>query len=261
MEKYIYNDEKGNKVVGDLFLENSKVKFVGENNILYVDKSIKLIDSSIEFRGNNSIVYLCETVDTLPVDIKVYHNSVVYFGKECWINKGIKIVASEQTNVFFGNDCLISYDTCIRTGDPHLIYDVDSKKRVNLSKSFYVGDHVWIGQHVMMLKNAKIGSGSIIGAMSVVSGKRYESNCVYGGNPIKKIKEGIFFLKPDCHRFTDDEIEANEYSDSTDYIYEGNNGVEYFDFIENKLKELTVSEKIEFLQKITNEDNKNRFAI
>lgn len=182
-------------------------------------------------------------------------------GKETWINKGLKVVVSEQTNVFFGNDSLISYDTCIRTGDPHLIYDCTSYKRINKSRSIYVGDHVWIGQHVMLLKGAKIGSGTVIGAMSLVSGKIYNSNCIYAGNPIRKVKENIFFLRDNCHRFLDEDIKQHEYYEKDDFIYEKTSDNLLFDEIEHNLKTLKVEDKINYLKDITNNANKNRFAI
>lgn len=250
-----------NKLYGELYLENSNIKFIGKNNIIYIDEKLKLTNSSLEFRGDNSIIYICQTDDILTLDIKIYNNSTFYMGKETWINKGLKVVLSEQTNVFFGNESLISYDTCIRTGDPHLIYDCTTHKRINQSKSLYVGDHVWIGQHVMLLKGAKIGSGTVIGAMSVVSGKSYKSNCIYAGNPIKKIKENIFFLRDNCHKFQDQDIKKHEYYESDQYIYEKKSNNFLFDEIEQNLKILDVDEKIKYLKAITNNNDKNRFFI
>lgn len=264
MKKYTISNEdleQGNKFNGNLFLENSQIKFIGKNNVLYIDGDVKLVNSSFEFRGDNSIVYICGTQDTITLDVKIYNNSVFYVGKEIWINKGIKIVISEQTNVFFGNDCLISYDTCIRTGDPHLVYDCKNHERINHSKSLYVGDHVWIGQNVMLLKGTKIGSGSIIGAMSLVTGKLYKSNCIYGGNPVKKIKEDVFFIKEDCHRFLESDTINNNAYDSDEFIYINNNKKLLFDEIEEKLKVLNVDEKIKYLNEITSNCDNNRFAI
>ena len=51
-------DEKNNKIIGNINLDNSKVKFTGSNNILYINDEITLVNSSIDFRGDNSLVYL-----------------------------------------------------------------------------------------------------------------------------------------------------------------------------------------------------------
>lgn len=253
--------DNGNKLYGNLFIRNTKIKFKGKNNILFIDGEVNLSDSSIEFRGDNNIVYICESDDILTIDLKVYNNSVFYMGKDCWINRGIKIVVSEETNVFFGNDCLISYDTCIRTGDPHLLYDCNTKKRINLSKSVYVGDHVWIGQHVYFLKGVQIGSGAIVGAMTLLSSKKYRSNCCFGGNPVKCIKENVFFLKDNCHKFMEEEREKYQKYDSDEFIYCEDKNVISFDDIERNLVSKENSEKIKFLNEISNNKNKNRFYI
>ena len=51
MDKII---DDNNKIVGNINLDNSNIKFIGKNNILYVDNGITLVNSSIEFRGDNS---------------------------------------------------------------------------------------------------------------------------------------------------------------------------------------------------------------
>lgn len=252
---------ENNKIIGDINLIDSKVKFIGNNNILYIDGKVNLENTSIEFRGDNSLIYICETDDKLPLDIKIYNNSTVYIGKNMWINKGIKIVVSEETNVFFGEDCLVSYDTCIRTADPHLLYDIKTKQRINEAKSIYVGDHVWIGQHVFFLKGTKIGSGAVIGALSNLTGKTYKSNCSYGGNPARILKKDVFFLKLDSHRFTKKEKEEYKVSSNDKYIYNKDKNTISFDEIENNLNNKNIEERISYLKEITNNTNKNRFYI
>ena len=39
VEKFVLNesDFEGNKLYGDLYLENSKIKFSGKNNIIFID--------------------------------------------------------------------------------------------------------------------------------------------------------------------------------------------------------------------------------
>lgn len=254
-------DEKNNKVVGNLTLDNSKIKFIGSNNILYIDDEITLVNSSIEFRGDNSLVYLSKTTEKITVDIKLYNNSTIYIGKNIWINKGIKIVISEQTNLFFGEECMIAPNCCIRSADPHILYDANTKKRINQSKSIYIGDHVWIGQDTLILKNTNIGSGAVVGAKSLVTNKKYNSNTIYGGSPARKIKENIFFIRDDCHRFTDEEINKYNYNDTDKYIYNKDNTTTDFKEIENTLKKLPIQEKIKYLNKITSNNDKNRFFI
>jgi len=49
MSKYVLDESAKNlnsKLYGDLYLENSKIKFIGKNNILYIDGRLNLINSS-----------------------------------------------------------------------------------------------------------------------------------------------------------------------------------------------------------------------
>ena len=195
------------------------------------------------------------------MDIKLYNNSTIYFGKNIWINKGFKIVISEQTNLFFGNNCMIAPECCIRSADPHIIYDINTKKRINQSKSIFIGDNVWIAQRVMILKNTRIGSGAVIGAMSLVTNKEYKSNTIYGGSPARKIKEGIFFIHDDCHRFLDEDIKKYEYKDTDKYIYTRDNTTIKFEDIENNLRGTSIKNRVDYLNNITLNNDKNRFYI
>lgn len=252
---------KENKIIGNLKLENSEIKFLGDNNFLYLVGTVNLLNTKIEFRGNNSIVYLCESDDIYSLDLKIYNNSVFYFGKNNWINRLLKVVVSEQTNVIFGNDNLISYDICIRTADPHLIYDVSTKQRINNSKSILVGDHVWLGQHAFILKGTQIGSGSVVGAMSLLTNKKYRSNTIYAGNPARAKKEGIFFIKPNAHRFLDDDIEEYKNYNSNEFIYEKDDFSIDFNDIDIFLHKSSLKSKLNYLNEITNNNHKNRFYI
>ena len=56
------------------------------------------------------------------------------------------------------------------------------------SKNVHLKKNVFIGAHSIILKGVTIGENSIIGAGSVVS-KNIPPNQVWGGNPIKFIKD------------------------------------------------------------------------
>ena len=58
-------DEKNNKIIGNINLDNSKVKFTGSNNILYINDEITLVNSSIDFRGDNYITILPSTLERI----------------------------------------------------------------------------------------------------------------------------------------------------------------------------------------------------
>lgn len=93
------------------------------------------------------------------------NNSVVVLGRNIYINSYssyiLVLATTERENIIIGRDCLLSYGICMRTADLHIVYDCNTKKRINYSKSILNGDHVWIGQSALILKGSRIGSGAI----------------------------------------------------------------------------------------------------
>ncbi|MFV0441101.1 MAG: acyltransferase [Lachnospirales bacterium] len=191
-------------------LDKAEIVFNGENNILYVEDGVKLKNSKILFNGNNSIVYLSKSKYTYYTKITLYSDSIVYFGKDCSFNtKGISLLASEHQNILIGNNGLFSFGINFRTADAHLVYDCKTKLRLNQSKSILIGDRVWLGQNITILKGTTIGSGSIIGLNSLISNKIVFSNTICAGNPVKLLKDNMFFSNKSVHKFTDKDI--NDY--------------------------------------------------
>lgn len=230
---------------------------------MYCEKDVKLLNTKLNFYGNNSIIYLSQNIHNYILNVGIYNNSLLYIGKNNYINSTLNIILSEGKNVVIGNDCLFSFGIFIRLADPHIIYDNETKKRINPSKSVYVGDHVWVGQDVLILKNTKIGSGSIIAAKAVVSGKSIPSNCIYGGNPLKLINENIFFDKTCVHDFTSQQTKAysNFKNDEFIYSYDDKEKLNFSDIEKyiNKIKD--PNEKLEYIKNTMEKSNKNRFFI
>ncbi len=94
-----------------------------------------------------------------------------------------------------------------KTHDHHPIFEVDTVKRVNISRDVVIEDHVWIAENVFISKGSHIYRGSVIGYGSFVSGT-IPNNCVAVGVPAKVIKKDIAwerhglnfypFMKPDA---------------------------------------------------------------
>ena len=251
-------------------LINSQIIIKGKNNILFCEPSVKLMNSKIYFNGDNSIVYLCSSRHHYQLSANIQNNNVLYFGKNNYFNGVLNIVLSEQKHCFIGNDCLFSFGIYMRNADPHLVYDYNTYERLNISKSIYVGDHVWIGQSALLLKGTKIDSGSIVGGMSVVAGKKIPYNESWGGNPCKKIKDSIFWDGACVHAWTEQNTEKSlNYSnfieekniaiDAHKFSYDQNNCVSFED-IDDKLSMKNTDKIIEYLDYISSMDNKNRFA-
>lgn len=256
-----------NKILGTYpKLNNSKIIFNGNNNIIFCEDNVILKDSVLEFNGDNSIIYLSSNKFDYILNVAINNNSVFYIGKDNYINKELKIIISEEKNIFIGNDGIFSLGIWFRTADPHLIYDIKTNNRINESKSIYLGDHIWLGQNSLILKGTQIDSGSIIGANSVVSNKIIANNEIWAGNPVKIIKDKIFWDGKCVHKWTKkdteksmnyDRIKNDKPIDIYTYKYDSKHYLSY-DEIENNLNNMTIDEKLNYLKNIP--QNKNRFV-
>lgn len=255
---------KENTILGNPKLTNSKIIFSGKGNIIFCEKGVHLLNSSLSFNASNSIIFLCKNKHNYLLNVSINNDSVLYFGKDNYINGKLNIILSEQKNIIIGDECLFSFDCWFRTADPHLVYDSNTKKRINYSKSIYLGDHIWIGQHALVLKGSQIGSGSIIGGMSVVAGKTIESNSSYAGNPVKKLCESIFFTGDCVHLYKEKETENHDIFEGDVYIYSyDEKEILPFDIVEKSLTELkSAQEKLDYIiNTLQMNQSQNRFFI
>lgn len=250
----------GNTIVGSPAFNNSKVRFWGKNNILYCENGITLNNSIIDFNGSNSLIYLGSTrYKKYSLGVYINNNQVFYMGKNNYINDNGKltVVLSEEKHVYIGNECLLSTEIIIRNADPHLIYDVNTNKRTNETKSIFIGDHVWVGQRAVLLKGTQIDSGSIIGAMSVVANKKIPHNTSWAGNPAKQIGKDIFWNGNVVHTWTKNDTDLSKdwekykknknLNEDWVYHYEADKSIS-FDEIDKDLSEChTSKDKLNYL--------------
>ncbi len=251
---------------------NSTITFKGTNNLLYCERDVVLENCNLCFNYDNSIIYLSKSKYKYLVNISVHYDSLVYIGRNNFIKNNISIIASEGKHIVIGSNGLYSDNIIIRTADPHLIYRVSDKKRINYSKNVFIGDHVWIGQNVFVLKGTKIGSGSIIGSASVLASKSVPSNTSFAGNPAKMIAKDIFYNKPSVHHFTKEDTKNSKFfgTETPDPDYDLNKFIyeyiaeEQFDFssIDKPLRSKNIKKKLEFIkEEISKKPYKNRFFV
>ena len=257
MQKHIR--ENGNVIYGDLSKQvNLKLDFKGKNNIVFFAGRSQNVN--IIFRGSNGVVFIGENSRTNG-SIDVPSNGLCYIGNGSTSN-GTSFRVFEAKNIIVGNDCMFSWSIWVSTCDHHLIMDYNTNNRVNYSKSIYIGDHVWCGQESAISKGVFIASGAIIGAKSMACKNCY-SNTANAGNPIKEVKQDLFWLRNDPVGWTKTETlkHSNIPNENFKYTYNQN---EFLSpkAIEAKLDSLnTAQEKLEFVyDAIYMNKNKNRFA-
>lgn len=120
-------------------------------------------------------------------------NGEITIGKNTSVGK-LLLVSLEPYKITIGENCMISYDTEIRNTDSHMIYSLETKKRINYGKEVKIGNNVWIGARVMILKGAEIGNDSIIAAGSIVN-KSINPNTIVAGIPAKEVKNKIYWTR------------------------------------------------------------------
>lgn len=245
-------------------LNNLTIRFEGNHNILYIDKEVKFANSSITFSGDNSLVYLSTSNHPYKISITVNNSNTVFIGSHCYFNQLLHIIASEYQNVIIGAQCLLSFGIWLRTADPHLIYDVATRQRINPSQSIYIGDHIWIGQESLILKGTVIGTGAIVGGHSVVSGKRIPSNTIWGGNPVRLIREHVVFDSKCVHKWTPEDTKRFWTYDSSVFLcqhYKDNTTID-IDKLDVELKNFcSADDRLKFVGNHLTNISSNRFFI
>ena len=264
--------ENGNRFLGTPpKLIDSTIEFIGSDNILYCEPGVVLNHSLVRFHGDRGVVVLGENRFEYKIWIPLFSDCVCFFGRNNYMNGTLNIVLSERKHFFAGRDGLYSIGFWARNSDPHLIYSIKTKRRLNPSKSIFIGDHVWIGQSAMLLKGAKIDSGSIVGAKALVSGKHIPHNTVWAGNPARQIASDIFWDTTSVNRWTSEMTEACETydgllkrypekkPDEAIFRYERDACIS-FEAMDDLFDRGTADEKVAYLKKLLTDEAKNRFV-
>ena len=115
---------------------------------------------------------------------------VIKIGSNVSINTGC--VLQCYGGITIGNNVTISDGAKILTRSLELKNYLDNKmqsKRKHIDNKVIIGDGVWIAANAIILPGVTIAPGCVIGAGSVVSNNLIEKECVYAGNPAKKIRK------------------------------------------------------------------------
>ena len=112
-------------------------------------------------------------------------NSRLEIGSGTFVNYDVWFNTAGDIKI--GKECNIACKVMFVTST-HAIGIENRRAGENISNKIVVGDGTWIGARTIILPGVTIGNGVIIGAGSVVI-KNCEDNCLYAGNPARKIKE------------------------------------------------------------------------
>lgn len=188
-------DEKNKIKISKLSkLRKNKIKISGNNNVLQIEEGSLIRNCNILIRGNNNKLSIGKdcVIENSQI-ILDNENGEIAIGKNTSVGK-LLLVSLEPYKIIIGENCMISYDTEIRNTDSHMIYSLETKKRINYGKEVKIGNNVWIGARAMVLKGVEIGNDSIIAAGSIVN-KSINSNTIAAGIPAKEVKNKIYWTR------------------------------------------------------------------
>ncbi|PKF90503.1 hypothetical protein CW306_03070 [Bacillus sp. BA3] len=241
---------------------NSKIKFWGKGNRLIIERGAEIKNATLNFNGNNSLIIIGKSNRNATMSVSVWNDNTFFLGRNYSFNGLARFILSEQKNLFIGDDNMFSSGVVVRLADPHLIYDVTTQKRINPTKSVYLGDHIWIGQDVMILKGVEVGTGSILGAKSLVA-KSIPSNVAAAGSPARVVRKSVFWARPSVHAYTEKEtVESQNFPDGRFVYTPKGSTAKHFAKIEEQLNTaISVEEKTDILTPYLKVTNKNRFYL
>jgi acetyltransferase-like isoleucine patch superfamily enzyme len=104
-------------------------------------------------------------------------------------NIGDHTIIDLVDDLTIGNDVAIGPNCTLYTHD-HIYDDINlpAWKGGIISKPIIIEDGAWVGSSVTILPGITIGKRAVVAAGSIVT-KNVETNCIYGGNPAKLIRE------------------------------------------------------------------------
>lgn len=175
-----YCDNNGNEIQMDgeisenvyRNMEDINIKFAGSGNNRIIFKNLNFIQGC---KGNFRI----EALD----------HSTIEIGRLYFVNYGVLIHAANAL-IKIDDDCMLANGVRIRAMNYHSIYEYDGTRLKN--KDLYIGKHVWLGYDSTIYAGANIGNGSIVESSSVVA-DTVPNNCIVAGNPVRIIRENVFW--------------------------------------------------------------------
>ncbi len=112
------------------------------------------------------------------------YGNLISFGDRIYINTNCTLL--DGGKITFGDDLLMGPNVQIITVN-HPTDPAERLNKTNLISDVKIGNNVWIGAGAIILPGVAIADGVVVGAGSVVN-KNLNANCLYVGNPVKKIR-------------------------------------------------------------------------
>ena len=173
------------------FLKNVNIDIQGHDNIIIIERNVRLSDLKIQVKGSNHRLVISENCQIYGGCLWMENShGELSIGSDTTIGEALIGVSENHQQVSIGKDCMFAHGIDIRCGDSHAIVDLETGKRLNPAQSINIQDHVWLGPYTRILKGVTIGTDSIIGMGAIVT-RSVPENVIALGAPAIVKREGI----------------------------------------------------------------------
>jgi acetyltransferase-like isoleucine patch superfamily enzyme len=161
------------------FSDGSHFRTIGLGTILFNFVVQKI------FRVNKSTPFMLHYTSRINVPQKIFiknsiNNKSVY---RCFASSNCCYM-NATNGIEIGENVLFASGVKIISAN----HDINNRENHVKSEPIIIEDNVWLGANVVVLPGVKIGKNTIVGASSVVT-KSLDSDSVYVGNPVRKIRD------------------------------------------------------------------------
>ncbi len=186
------------------FIKGLSIRFKGKNSIVEIYEPISFNKrfifnrSKIRISGdNNHIIIKSSNRKIYSLQIKgLKDNNKIIIGENFYQTGTCNIYFANLSNMELqiGNDCMFGQNTELMLGDYHRIYDANTNKQTNISKSgINIGNRVWLARQVKIMKDVALADDTIVSIGSLVTKSFTKSNILIGGTPAKILKENVYW--------------------------------------------------------------------
>lgn len=108
-----------------------------------------------------------------------------------------------------GDNCLFGWPVNIRMSDGHTIYDLQTRRPLNLPGNIHIGNHVWLARDVTLLKHAYLPDDTIVGMKTLITKPFTQKNTIIAGIPGRVIRRGVNWAFPHTEKYLKDMVAKN----------------------------------------------------
>lgn len=106
----------------------------------------------------------------------------------------VAMSAAEGASITIGDDVMVVSENQVRADDGHPIFDVRTGKRVKVSRSIAISNHVLVGHSAAVL-GCKLGDGTVLGMGSIVT-RSLPNNVVAAGVRARVVRRDVAWERP-----------------------------------------------------------------